>query len=105
MGGRGANSSSTNSIRRFSKMDPEEAFSEYYKLENYYYKDILKVNARETSRSIFRGQLNKNFSKLKTEEIRKTYQALQEKNKKYNKTTKERKNTKRKKTKRTRKIL
>lgn len=31
MGGRGANSSSTNSIRRFSKMDPEEAFSEYYK--------------------------------------------------------------------------
>lgn len=52
MGGRGANSSSTNSIRRFSKMDPEEAFSEYYKLENYYYKDILKVNARETSRSI-----------------------------------------------------
>lgn len=79
MGGRGANSSSTNSIRRFSKMNPEEAFSEYYKLENYYYKDILKVNARETSRSIFRGQLNKNFSKLKTEEIRKTYQALQEK--------------------------
>lgn len=95
MGGRGS-SSGTNTIGKFSKMNSKEAFAQYYKLENHYYKDILKTSAKETQRSILRGELNKDFNMMKSEEIGRTYKALQEKIKNTIKKQKEEKSRKEK---------